>query len=428
LLREALYLGGATFATQVVGILLAPVYSRLYTPADFGLFSVYNSILSAALTVGSLCYETGITVGKDDRESVGLTAISFLLVVFIAFGTVIWLGLRVVLGFGGSHDQLGGYLWLVPFGIVGAGIYRALRYWALRRKAMGAIARTSISQLIGSNTISLGFGVLHPSPLGLILSSIAGFSFGTWGLARRTELVPRIRAERESGLTARQVWAIARKFRRLPLISAPSALFNSLGIYLPGIMFAPYFGAEFAGQFFMAMRVIGLPVGLIGGVLGQVFFSSCAAVARERPQDVARFFDRVSIRGAACAALVLLAGLLAPWVLPIILGKQWLPAGEIAVWVSISGALGLTVSAVSSVPNIVGRLQGQLVIDVARACAVFALFFFGHRVGLSGMAVVKGYTLVMVVSYCAYYVLYRHQVRRVSVTGLTGWNEPATVP
>jgi len=428
LLRAALALGGASLATQAVGVLLSPLYSRLYAPADFGLFGVYTSILAAALTVGSLCYETGIPVGKDDAEAIGLTAISILLILIIALGAVAWMGLETLAGSQASRSQLGGYLWLVPVGIVGAGVYRAIRYWALRRNAMAAIARTSISQLVGSNAMTLGFGVLYPRPLGLILGSIAGYSAGTWDLARRTQLIPLLRPDSASRVTSGQLWMIAKKYRRLPLMSAPSALFNSLGIYLPGILLAPYFGADFAGQFFMGMRVISLPVGLIGGVLSQVFFGSCAAVARDRPQDLARFFNRVFVRAAACSLVILLAGLAAPWAFPVVFGKQWRPAGQIAVWLSLYCTVGLGVSALSSVPNIVGRLRGQFVIDVVRALAVLLLFVLGHRGGLSGMTLVKGYTAVMTAGYLAYLALYSHQVRVVARTGLTGWNEPTGAP
>lgn len=65
-------------------------------------------------------------------------------------------------------------------------------------------------------------------------------------------------------------------------------------------------------------------------------------------------------------------------------------------------------------------------INVARALAVFLVIYLCHRAGLSGMAVVKGYTLVMIVNYVACYLLYRHLVKKVSRSGRTDWHEPAT--
>jgi O-antigen/teichoic acid export membrane protein len=400
---------------------LAPVYSRLYTPADYGVFSVYNAIVATALTVGSLCYETGIPIGEDDREAIGLTTIAVLVVVMTAVGAITWLGIGALFASGGPHYQLGLYLWLVPIGIVGGGVNRTVRYWALRKKEMNAIARSAVSQLVGSNAITLGCGVLSPSPLALMVAGIVGTSAGTWSLARRTGLVPRLRAQRVEGLVSMRLWTIAKKYRRLALVSGPSTLFNSLGLYLPSLLFLPYFGADFAGQYFMGLKIVGLPVALIGGVMGQVFLSRVAEIARKQPQNLARYFRRAHMIGTACSLPVLAVGLAAPWAIPVALGSKWRVAGEITLWLSLYNVVGLSVSALSYIPNIVGRLHGQLAIDVSRATALGLLILAGHQLGLSGMAVVKGYVLLMIGNYLVCYWLYSHQVSVVSRTGVTAW-------
>lgn len=425
LVRAGFALGGATVVSQAVGVLLSPVYTRLYSPADYGTFGVYNSIVTGGLTIGSLCYETAIPVAKDDSEALRLVAIALLFVAVVGLGATGCLGVGTLAGWTGSERQLGAYLWLVPAGIVGAGLYQAVRYWALRVKAMGAIARTSISQLVSSTLLTLGFGILHPSPLGLMLAGIAGSSAGTWGLVRRGHLLPRMREEGRSGLASEQLRATAFKYQRLPLVATPSTLFNSASAFLPGILLAPYFGVTFAGQFFMGMRVVALPTRVIGSVLSQIFFSGCAAVARERPPELSRFYHRFALRAAASSLPILLAGLVAPLVVPILFGERWREAGEIALWLSLSSAVSMPVSALSAVPNIVGRLRGQFVIDVLRAIGVFLVLLFGHQMGVSGVAVVKAYAVVMSASALAYYGLYNHQVKVFAATGVTGWEAPA---
>lgn len=423
--RSASALGGVTLVTQVLGIALSPVYSRLYSPADYGVFSVYNAIVATALTVGSLCYERGIPIAKDDREAVSLTFLAMSVLLLIGLGTTAYLGLQQLIPGLGSSSNLLGYTWLIPVGILGAGVYQVVRYWALRRKAINAIARTSLSQFGSATVINLGFGIFYPSPFGLILAGIAGYSSGLWMLARQTELVPLWREERQKGLGFASLFALAKKYRRLALVSAPSAAFNSIGIFLPNILLVPYYGADFAGQFFMGAKVIGLPVSLIGGALSQVFLSSAAAVARERPQELARFTQRIFLRGAACSVLIVVAGFVAPYIMPIVLGEKWREAGEIARWLAFYSAVGLSVSALSSIPSIVGRLQGQLLIDIGRALAVFLLLFWGHRAGWSGMTAVKGYVVVMIVNYLACALLYLYQVKHVARKGGTDWETPA---
>ncbi|MFT3780854.1 MAG: oligosaccharide flippase family protein [Nibricoccus sp.] len=404
---------------------MSPVYSRLYTPGDYGVFSVYTSIVATVLTVGSLSYEQGIPIAKEDSEAVGLTVLSFVVVLLIGLGALAWLGAGALLGSGETGFQLGSYRWLVPVGIVGAGGYRAINYWALRRKAMVGIARTSIWQCVGSNVLNLGFGVFSPSPLGLILAGIAGNSTGVAGLAKQTQFIHNLKASRQQDKMGwGRLWTLAVRYRRLALVQAPSTLLNSLGIYLPGMLALPYFGSAYAGQLFMALKVIALPGSLLGGSLSQVFLSGAATVVRERPRELKQFFDRVFMRGALCSIPIILMGIAAPWLMPLAFGRNWEEAGVIVFWFSIYETVGLSVSALSSIPNVVGRHRGQFIINCSRAVAVFLLFFCSHRLGLTGIGVVKGYTLVMVLNYVACYFLYRHQVTRVSRTGTTGWGKP----
>jgi O-antigen/teichoic acid export membrane protein len=288
---------------------------------------------------------------------------------------------------------------------------------------MGAIARTAGWSMAGSNAINLTCGVLSPSPLGLMLGSIAGYTTGMWSLAIQSKLILQLKEIGWLGLNPRDFWGLARKYKRLALIQAPSTLFNSLGIYLPGVLAAPFCGAYFAGQLFMGMKIIALPSSLIGVALSQVFYSGAAAIARERPEDLARFFNKVFIRGTAGSVLILLVGQAARWAIPIALGEKWKMASEIAPWLSLGEAVGFSVSALSSIPNVVGRLYGQFVINATRAVAVFLLFFLNQRLGFSGMILVKCYTLVMVLNYIGCFFLYRYQVNLVSRTGKTGWKK-----
>jgi len=130
-------------------------------------------------------------------------------------------------------------------------------------------------------------------------------------------------------------------------------------------------------------------------------------------------------RAIGLSLLILLAGIAAPWVLPWLLGGKWHEAGAIAFWLSLYNVIGLSVGALSFIPQIVGQLRGQFVMDLARATAVFLLLFLGRHAGTAAMTVVKGYALVMGLYYAGLYFLYRYQVRKVARTGHTGWTQEA---
>src|SRR5262249_35308486 len=158
----------------------------------------------------------------------------------------------------------------------------------------------------------------------------------------------------------KNLWRVAVKYRQYPLIQCPSTMLNSVGLYLPGMLMLPYFGAGFAGQFNMAQRLCRIPLVLVGSSVSQVFFSEAASVARNDPGHLHALFHSISQKLALSALVVLIGCSVAPWVVPVIFGPRWYEAGEIILWLGFCLALQLWVSPLSNIPNIVGKLRGQL--------------------------------------------------------------------
>jgi len=67
-----------------VVLLAAPLLTRLYSPDDFGVLTVYIGILSLLSVIASLRYELAIPLPEDEREVVALTLLSFLIVLMVA--------------------------------------------------------------------------------------------------------------------------------------------------------------------------------------------------------------------------------------------------------------------------------------------------------------------------------------------------------
>jgi O-antigen/teichoic acid export membrane protein len=410
LFRSVALLSGSTLLAQIVGISLAPVYSRLYAPYDYGVFGQFYSILGLLLTVGGFCYELAIPSVNDEEEALTLVVLSFGCISVIALGSLVW-ALIPLWRVGDVHlrtQQL--YFLLVPLGVLLSGLYRIAQYWAIRVQNLKAIAGATVKQMIGGQVVNLSLGILHPSPLGLILGQVVSSSAGAGYLSQAASLPALLKAHRASVFRAAHLWEIAKKHRQYALTQCPSTVLNSVGLYLPGMLMLPYFGAEFAGMFNMAQRIGRIPLGLVGSSLSQVFFSEGASVARKDPTKLRPLFDSVSRKLALSGLLVMTPCLLAPLAVPIVFGQRWHEAGVLTMWLGFGMALQLCVSPLSNIPNIVGRLKGQLLIDALRAAFVFAALYVPSRFGWGGPIAVLCYSTVMVANYVACYLLYRHQV------------------
>jgi O-antigen/teichoic acid export membrane protein len=420
LTRSAFQLTGATLFAQVAGVLLSPVYSRLYDPEAYGVFGFYNSALSLLITIGCLCYERGIPVAADDQEARSVMRLSLTLLCLMCLVTLAGAGSVAWLKPGMLKPEVRRYLWLLPAGLLAAGFYSVVRFWALRLKDYKGVALTAVRQCIAFNLVNLAFGLAYPRALGLICAAIGGGAAGVFFLAKRTQALAWDRGA-GAGSQKTDLQDVAQKYSRLFTLRGPGVLFNSLGLYLPQLLVVSYFGIAVGGQFELARRVIMLPINLIGGAISQIFLAEAASVARERPEALRALFGRVLTRAAPFSIPVLLLGIVAPMMFPVVFGSRWERAGQYALWLALYSAPGFIVSALSYVPTIVGRLHGQLLLDVVRAVMVFLAFYLPHRWGQGVDMAIRCYAATMLVIYALSFFLYRHQAIVVSRLGRTNW-------
>lgn len=317
---------GGTAVGQVITVAASPILTRLYTPSDFGILSVYMSVLGLIVVAGSLRYEVAIPLPESDVDAANLLALSLAIVTALSGVILAALGLlRPIVFGGGKYAVLAPFLWILPASMLGAGAYQALSYWAMRKQAFRTLARTKITQSIGQALTQIGLGALHWGPAGLLVGDLVGRSGGTGTLATLAwrEDKSRLRLVSWDGMRT-----MAHRFRRFPIWSSGSALFNAATLQLPLLVLAGFYGSEVAGLFALGQRVLAAPMSLIGSGIANVYYSVLAEVAREEPERMQPLFNSLTKRLTLIGiAPVVVAAVLGPWLCEIVFGPQWRAAG-----------------------------------------------------------------------------------------------------
>jgi O-antigen/teichoic acid export membrane protein len=351
-MRSVIVLAGGTALGQGLVVLASPVLTRLYDPADFGVLAVFSATLSIVLVVASLRYETAIPIAGDREAAANLLVLSALVMLAVCLVTsgALWL-LGGVLVDWAEFEAVHRYLWLLPLALLGAGSYQILNHWAMRHEAFGAIARTKLGQSLGTVATQLGLGVLTSGPIGLLLGWSVGQASGGTTLGSLAW-----RADRDA--LARVSWSgmrwVAARYRRLALLSSGSALLNWMVLGFPAIYLSSAYGLRVAGAYALGQRIIGVPMLLIGGSMGQVYQGEAARLVRERPWDLKRLFIRTAQRLFLVGLLPILAVALAgPWTFGLVFGSAWRDAGlylqllaPMLVVQFVIGTLGATVEVI----------------------------------------------------------------------------------
>jgi O-antigen/teichoic acid export membrane protein len=326
--RGVSVLVGGTAAAQLLTVLAAPLLTRLYSPEDFGLLAVYASLLALISVIASLRYELAIPLPEDDGEAANVAALSLILVgISTLFSGVLvgFLGATIAAALG--VPALADYFWLLPVGVLLGGAYTVFNYWSVRAKRFGTIAGTRVRQALA--TIAIQLAVFKLGGIALLCAQVAGQSVGTISLGR-----PALAGAGFRQVSWRGIAKAARRYRRFPGFSTWAGFANIAGLQLPPMLFAAMFSPAAAGLYMLTSRVLTLPMSLVGGAIGQVFFANAAEAHRvgQLGPLVAQLHGKLAHIGLPPALILILLG---PDVFAFVFGEQWRQAGEFARWMAL---------------------------------------------------------------------------------------------
>ena len=139
--------GGAL--AQALPLLLAPLLTRLYTPDQFG---HYTLIAAVAVNVGVIAcarYEYALPLEADAQRARALLALCLrvlLAVSLLCVPVAIWLSLG---------NPASGWLWL-PAVVASAGAVQCLTMWATRAQRFGALSLARVVHVYGGLAVLAG--------------------------------------------------------------------------------------------------------------------------------------------------------------------------------------------------------------------------------------------------------------------------------
>lgn len=361
-LKSVSILAGGTAFAQAIGVLVLPIITRLYSPEDFALFAVYASILSILAVVICLRFEIAIPLPEKDEDALSLVILAMLSNV----GLTLLIALSILLFQDSILDiiqqpQLAPFIWFIPIGVFFAGLYNALQYWTTRKKQFTTIAKTRMTQSIASSSVQIGGGYFGFGAFGLILGQVINFSAGIIRLfisfrKETKELISTV-----SILQLKKNW---KKYDKFPKYSTFESLANVGAIQLPVIIIAAVALGPEAGYLMLAMKVMAIPMGLIGGAMAQVYLAHAPEYYNK---GSLREYTIQTIKQISKIAVVpiISIGIVAPFIFPLVFGESWSKAGYMVLWMIPWFVMQILSSPVSMSLHITGNQRIALMLQIA---------------------------------------------------------------
>jgi len=338
-------------------------------------FGVFSAVLALAGAASSLRYEAALPLCKDERTSLSLLAVvGFLLLAFAGVTAVLLLFLDRAAGAWLQGLSIYSVLWLLPVAILIFGMYQALGLWLGRSQRFRLL---SASRILSSGTqaiFQVMGGLLQLGATGLVAGVILGRLSGSIIGFARSLTGARLPAWRDLMGTAKQ-------YKKFPVYYLWASLVHAVGLQLPIILFASSFSAELTGFYALTMRVLGLPVLLLGEAVSRVFYPT--AVERlKHPEKLRSLVLNVLTTLLYVAVPVFLAVFFwAPEAFSFVFGETWRDAGRFVQVLTIWFFLQFISSPLSTLVLVKGRQRTQLIFSICDAAFRIGMLWLGILTG-----------------------------------------------
>lgn len=392
--KHALILVSGTAGAQLITIAAMPLLSRLYSPAEFGVWAIFLAVSSITATFVTLRYETTILLPKNDDDAFRLVWVSGFLALGLGFLLVAVamllpdsfkksLGIAVL----GEH---------LPIAIL-AGISTAMlaigNNWLNRGCAYGKMSMLRLVQSVAlaGTALLLGLygvssGLLFSQIFALLLASILMF----WLL--RNAIV---------FFSKNSIVVLAKNYSHTPKYLLPTALLDTITLQLPILLITAWFSSEMAGQFSMAWKILAIPSSLIGAAVGQVFlqkFSSTWPNALAAKKLLYKTWFIFAATGLIPLILIILYG---QDIFIFVLGKEWSEAGKIASVIAPMLYAILISSPTSGTFLVLGLQKYSLYFGLSFLIYRTAAIFYGYYIGsiITGLYLWIFFECIAIVTY-----------------------------
>lgn len=310
----------ANVIAQAIGLLVYPILTRMYAPEDFGLLNLFTSIATVFVLFATCDYHYAIVLPKEGEKGRSLVQLCLIIVASLFALLCFTIPFAAPISTLFKAPDLARYWWMLPFLVVGLGIWNILNYWYIRRKAFTRISGYQVTQSVFSAAGKIGLGALGWLNSGLIVASVLApllslmISVGmAWKKHVRMLFAPseHIRIE-------------AKEYANFPKFSLPRALVNSVGNSLPVWLLTPHFGLERVGYLSLAMMAAFVPLNIIARACYQVMYQEVAEKV-QRQESIQSYI----IRFVAWTCMIMFVGLTAiylfvPQLVTLLFGAEWI--------------------------------------------------------------------------------------------------------
>ncbi len=341
-----------TVLSQLIVFALSPLISRLYSPEESANFSIYARIILFVSTIATARFESALALPKRNEHAFSLYRLIVQLVIISFFISILASIIYVFFGLKKSDES---FIYLmIPFGFAPLCMMNIGNGWAMRLGQFKEISRVRMLNSLSMNLSNVFFGWLGLGYKGLILGYIIGVTLpGAW-FTRKYHL---LKLKYKDFTIRKRKSVIGKTYLEFPKVNLPHALMDITRELLIVYFILLFFDKKVLGSYDFSFKMLKLPLTVIGGAIGQVYFQK---IASKKNNGESLFEITIQTMRNLFFISIVPFTVLYLWgeeLFSFVFGAEWSLAGKYSEIMAPWLMMNLVVSPVSQLPVVVGKIK-----------------------------------------------------------------------
>ena len=362
--KDVLKMASAPLCTQILGVILMPVITRLYIPDIYGTFQLYVSIVMPVAVFVCLGYNSSIVLPQKDEVAANMLIVSLISTVTITLLTTLLLifGSQYLLSWLKS-PELGRYIWIIPVNVFAHGLYLTLRSWNVRNRGFSRIATARIIDSAMNKGVLIGTGLSGLATSGSLIAGRLAGSFSMSGI-----LGARVWKEHKelfkSSIRWRKILEGIKRYRKFPMYNLWTELLARIATTVIVFFFSFYFTKKAIGYYSLCVVILSLPMTFIAGSIGEVFYQRGARARHDGTNsELAEKLFSLMVKLGMFAFFLLAAS--GDRFFGFVFGSEWAEAGIFAQILIFKIFINFIMTPARILTNILEKQEATLILNIS---------------------------------------------------------------
>ncbi len=393
-IKNFITLVGGNFFSQIISIAAIPIISRIYTPAQFGLFALFCAILNSMSNVGCLSYERAILLPKSEKDVFNVMLLSVFVLIavcFILLIIVFFFNYELTVVF--NNKNIGTWLYIVPVGVFINGLNSVVGLLRLRNKNFKLISVSKISRTVSSVSIKIGFGIIVLAHGGcLVLGEIVG------GISCFLTLIKRPSPEKFKEFLNKTSMAgikrVAFEYKKFPIYSSWGTFLNfstqNSVVFVLSFIFTP----AVVGYYGLCNRALRQPLMLISGAMQNVYFQK-SALQVNNGQCIFPYLGKLVFNLSLLALIpTIVLMVFGQYIFVFLFGKNWVVAGQYVQVMAPWFFFLFIASPAKIIFEVCQKQELRLIVNIVIAISRISSLFIGYIILRDALRVIAFFIAV----------------------------------